>query len=55
MAIQFSLDNMFALAYWQKNWCIGSLYQDAAWDCYFDIWEQGQGHLLTRAFSASYQ
>jgi hypothetical protein len=34
----------FALAYWLQTWCMGSLYQEAAWDCYPDVCDQGQGH-----------
>jgi len=40
----FPLNNLFALAYSHQTCCIGSLYQEAAWDCYLGVCDQGQGH-----------
>ena len=43
--IQFSLNNLSLL--WpidKKTWCMGSLYQQTAWDCYPGVCDQGQGH-----------
>jgi hypothetical protein len=34
----------FALAYFHQTWCMGNLYQKATWDCYPDVYDQGQGH-----------
>ena len=29
------------MAYWHQTCCMGSLHQDAAWDCYPGVWDQG--------------
>jgi hypothetical protein len=31
----------FALTYRHQTWCIDSLYQEAAWDCYPYVFDQG--------------
>jgi hypothetical protein len=33
------------LAYWHQTWCVGSLYQEAAWDCYPGVYDQGHFYL----------
>jgi len=43
--IQFLLNNFSLL--WPidtKLWCMGSLHQDAAWDCYPGVYDHGRGH-----------
>jgi len=43
--IQFLLNNFsLLLAYRHQTWCMGSLHQDAAWDCNPCVCNQGQGH-----------
>jgi len=32
------------MAYWHQTCSMGSLHQDAAWDCYPGVCDQGQGH-----------
>ena len=32
------------MAYWHQTCCMGNLHQDAAWDCYPGVCDQGQGH-----------
>jgi len=41
---KFPLNNLTALANGYQIWCVGSLYQEAAWDSYPGVCDQGQGH-----------